>query len=116
MWMVDPEWLCRNHLLGEHKELHMLVGAINKNKNLKGYFLNGLIEIHSIKRRHYELSIEMEKRGYRHDSPLPEFIERTAGHVSINKSTKDLVTRCEECKRNFYHMAAIVLLNKLKSK
>ena len=34
MWMIDPTMLCTKHLLGEHVELHMFVGTINKNKKL----------------------------------------------------------------------------------
>ena len=37
MWMVNPEILCRKHLLGEHVELHMLVGWIIKGKSIQGY-------------------------------------------------------------------------------
>lgn len=40
MWMVPPELMCRQHLLGEHVELHMFVGAINKGTSvvtLPGY-------------------------------------------------------------------------------
>ena len=30
MWMVNPKILCKNHILGEHKELHQCVGILNK--------------------------------------------------------------------------------------
>jgi len=26
MWMLNPKALCRKHLMGEHVEIHMLVG------------------------------------------------------------------------------------------
>jgi hypothetical protein len=29
MWMVDPRIMCRNHLLGEHAEIHMFVWNID---------------------------------------------------------------------------------------
>ena len=54
MWMIDPTMLCMKHLLGEHVELHMFVGTINKNKKLDGYRKNGLVEIHNIQSRHLE--------------------------------------------------------------
>ena len=28
MWGVDPKQMCRQHLLGEHVELHMQAGAV----------------------------------------------------------------------------------------
>lgn len=63
--MVDPAVLCRKHLLGEHVECHMFVGAILKGISLAGYKAKGLIEIHNLKLRHEALSREMLKRGYR---------------------------------------------------
>jgi hypothetical protein len=69
MWMIDPKYMCRKHLLGEHVEIHMIIGAIKKNKNLQGFFDKKLIEINSIITRHDELVFEMIKRGYNHNSP-----------------------------------------------
>ena len=73
MWMIDPTMLCRKHLLGEHVELHMFIGTINKNKKLNGYRENGLVEVHNIKSRHAELVSEMKSRGMNHNSPLQKF-------------------------------------------
>jgi len=28
MWMTPPAGMCRKHLLGEHVELHMLLGQL----------------------------------------------------------------------------------------
>ena len=53
--MIDPIMLCNKHLLGEHVELHMFVGTINKGKKLDGYKKNGLVEVHNIRSRHKEL-------------------------------------------------------------
>lgn len=30
MWLVPPSHMCRKHLLGEHVELHMLLGTLKK--------------------------------------------------------------------------------------
>lgn len=100
MWMIDPTKLCKNHLCGEHRELHALVGMINKDISLKGYINNGLIEVHNIRQRHSELAAEMLRRKYYHKSPLPFFIERIEGVVDTNKSIEDLKSRCPECRRN----------------
>jgi len=98
MWDIDPKLLCRKHLLGEHVEMHMFVGTINKNKSVSGYLEKGLVEIHNIKNRHELLSAEMVKRGYNHKSPLPEFKAWEAGKVDIQANLIDLAGRCEECR------------------
>ena len=37
MWMLPPETMCRKHLLGEHVELHMLLGSLRRGKNIDGF-------------------------------------------------------------------------------
>jgi hypothetical protein len=41
MWMVWPELMCRKHLLGEHVEIHMLLGALNKGHRVQGFINKG---------------------------------------------------------------------------
>lgn len=48
MWNVDPNLLCRKHLLGEHREMHMLANAICKKRSIAGYLAKGLVEPESI--------------------------------------------------------------------
>ena len=62
MWMISPSKMCRQHLLGEHKELHQLIGSLNKGKSVKGHINKGQVEIHNIKSRHKELVKEMKLR------------------------------------------------------
>lgn len=76
MWLVDPELMCRNHLLGEHLELHILAGCLNRGKNIRGFIEQGLVDPTLICKRHAELVTEMERRGYSHSSPLPELPAR----------------------------------------
>ena len=40
MWMLPPKGLCRKHLLGEHVELHMLLGSMRRGKNIDGFLLS----------------------------------------------------------------------------
>jgi hypothetical protein len=35
IWDISPKRLCRNHLLGEHRELHAVWSVLTKGK--KGY-------------------------------------------------------------------------------
>jgi len=98
MWMTNPKKLCRNHLLGEHKELHQLIGSLNKGKSIKGHIEKGQVEVHNIKKRHKELVKEMLRRGYRHESELPKFKDYKAGKINIFENEKELVRRCKECR------------------
>lgn len=41
-WLVKPELMCMQHRAGEHLETHMFLGAMQRNKNLKGFYENGL--------------------------------------------------------------------------
>ena len=97
MWNINPNKLCRNHLLGEHVEMHKLVGNLTKGRSVQGYIDLGLIEVHNIRKRHDELVIEMERRGYNHKSPLPGFKVYKAGKVDINRNKIDLKNRCKNC-------------------
>lgn len=108
--MVDPKILCRQHLLGEHLEIHMFVGAINKGMRLIGYIDNNLFELDSLEIRHSELVEEMLRRGYKHKSSLPTIrikwndnVTRIISKYKIDRdeSLKDLLSRCKECKRRY---------------
>jgi hypothetical protein len=104
--MVDPRMMCRSHLLGEHNEIHMLVGALKLKRRLDRYFENNCLEIRSIRRRHSQLAKEMQKRGYRHDSPLLRFSadylgEQQAIRVDAERSRQDLTRRCRRCRAAF---------------
>ena len=73
IWDVAPEILCRKHLLGEHRELHGLWNILTQGKT--GYrrhpeTLRWVGRLAALYRRHEALVSEMERRGYRHASPL----------------------------------------------
>jgi hypothetical protein len=98
-WLVDPQLLCRKHLLGEHVEHHMFMGSISKGKSVKGYLSDGLLEPKTLRIRHTQLVDEMIKRGYNHKSPLIDVdISHLAdGKIDINRNIEDLRNRCKEC-------------------
>ena len=98
MWLVDPRLMCSQHLLGEHVELHMLVGTLNRGKRIDGFLEQGLVELRSIRRRHAELVAEMTRRGFVHKSPLPDFRPRRAGNVDPVANLKELARRCADCR------------------
>ena len=99
MWLVDPKKMCRKHLLGEHVELHMLVGSINKNKSIQGFIDLGLIAPSMIKIRHEQLVEEMTRRGYNHQSPIeqPDCTDIPDGLVNPFRNKEELKRRCKDC-------------------
>ena len=98
MWNIDPSKLCDKHLLGEHVEMHMFVGSIKKGTSLKGYINKGLVEVHNIKKRHNDLDNEMNKRGMKHKSSLPDFNDWIEGKVLSKTNHLSLCNRCINCK------------------
>ena len=108
MWMVDPKIMCRKHLLGEHVELHMFVGTIKRKKRLSGYIKNNLLQFSAIHGRHQQLIEEMERRGYKHKSPitlteLDEYFSNYSNEIQLfvidkEESLKELLKRCKECR------------------
>ena len=102
MWMILPHHLCRNHLLGEHYEIHKFVGAILKgqleNGRLHGYINGGYLEVNNLRTRHSALVKEMKARGYKHNSPLPKFPLIDIGIVDIDRSYRELINRCKKCR------------------
>jgi len=103
MWMVNPRIMCRQHLLGEHVEIHMFIGTINRNKSVKGYLQKGLLEVHNLYARHADLVEEMKRRGYNHCSKVNEkwkFVE-DVGAIDREKNVNELVNRCSKCKSRY---------------
>ena len=96
--MVDPKLLCQKHLCGEHLECHMFVGTLNKGYHVGGYIRKGLLEIHNLKLRHSQLASEMERREYKHNSPLPNYLRVYSGQINKTKNLKELIKRCKKCR------------------
>lgn len=75
IWDIDPSILCKNHLLGEHRELHALWAILTQNK--KGYSrhpetLRWVGKLKALYLRHESLVKEMQNRGYNHLTDLDE--------------------------------------------
>lgn len=97
--MVNPKLLCRQHLLGEHRELHTLAGTLLHGKSIYGYIVTGLVDPSLIKQRHAELVTEMERRGYNHQSPIwqPAY-PALEPCVDMEGNLRELRRRCSACK------------------
>lgn len=79
IWDLPPGILCRQHLLGEHRELHALWVVLTENR--RGYSmhpetLRWVGKLGALYARHTALVREMAKRGYRHASPLDKRLAR----------------------------------------
>jgi len=77
IWDVAPSRLCRQHLLGEHRELHGLWNILTLHGGVGGYArhpetLRWVGKTRALFDRHELLVAEMSRRGYRHRSPLDE--------------------------------------------
>lgn len=108
MWMTNPRGMCRKHLLGEHVETHMFVGAMNKGVRVTRYAAENLLEFNSLHARHDALVKEMQRRGYNHNSPLPALLacrqvteEQRAVRVDAKASLAELTRRCPDCFKLF---------------
>lgn len=107
MWMVDPKLLCRPHLLGEHGEIHKFRHNFVKGHKIDGR--RGQIEPLKMKQRHDELSQEMTRRGYNHQSPYkqPDLImygDLSDWVVDQDQSLADLHSRCSRCKNRYVYL------------
>ena len=100
MWMINPRLLCRNHLLGEHNEIHKLVGCLRLNRSIRLYLEKGFLEPQNIISRHNQLANEMLRRNYQHKTPIDVLTTQHIGKVNRNKSVMDLISRCKVCKEN----------------
>lgn len=82
IWDISPKLLCRNHLLGEHRELHAIWSILTGNK--KGYSRHPEVlrwkgKLKALYHRHGRLVAEMAERGYIHKSPLDMKLAKGAG-------------------------------------
>ena len=106
IWDIPPKQLCRQHLLGEHHELHAIWSILVNNK--KGYSqhpetLRWKGKLKALYFVHDEIVKEMEKIGYEHSSPIEEKLatgdkEQKIFVDSIEEQMKILTSKKCECK------------------
>jgi len=104
MWGINPKLLCRQHLLGEHNEIHKHRHNFVKQHSISKR-VSPVVQIapEQMKKRHDELVREMIARGYNHNSPYeqPDLShlkpEERYAEIDTNVSILDLTLRCSEC-------------------
>jgi hypothetical protein len=107
MWMTKPEIMCRQHLIGEYRELFTFIGTLKRKISIKGYIDNDLLEPLSLLQRYIVLKNEMIKRGYHPKkelvfdiSMLNHLSDEHKNHkINIKNSETILLTKCKECRR-----------------
>jgi hypothetical protein len=105
MWDVKPEVMCRQHLLGEHREMHQVKGMVEQYEHaeavMKGLAGSNAIDTTKIRERHSVLVDEMLSRGYDgHSTPMEPVDDKTEGigDVDSDESMQLLLRRCEMCR------------------
>lgn len=107
IWDVPVEHLCRNHLLGEHRELHAVWNIITLGK--RGYAAHPetrrwVGKLAALYGRHEQQVREIVRRGWRHDSPLEASLATGATHqdtfvTPVDEQRRILVERGCGCFR-----------------
>lgn len=108
MWMINPKWLCRKHLLGEYGEIHKHRHNFVKHHSIAKR-VSPVVQVEPLAMyaRHDALAAEMVRRGYNHNSlyEMPDLSYLPKAHrevkVDVYLSIKDLIDRCPECKKRF---------------
>jgi len=103
IWDLPPEKLCRNHLLGEHRELHAVWSILTGGK--KGYANHPETrrwagKLKALYLRHEELVREMHQRGFRHQSPLDALLstgEEKQGVFVDSPEKQRIILRRKNC-------------------
>lgn len=106
MWMTNPELMCRQHLIGEYRELFTFVGTLRNKKSIKGYINNDLLEPLSLMKRYIELKNEMIRRNYKpkkeftFDNSMLDYLTDDFKNHKIDEenSTGLLFERCKNCR------------------
>ncbi len=92
IWDVEPAFLCDQHLLGEHRELHAVWTILTEGK--RGYSnhpetVRWRGRLAALYTRHAEEVEEMRRRGFRHMSPLdPELADGSAVQTELVDSVR----------------------------
>jgi len=106
IWDLPVESLCRQHLLGEHRELHAIWAVLTQGR--RGYArhpetLRWRGKLAALYRRHEQQVEEMRQRGYQHLSPLKKRSATGSGRQRKLLQSADvqrfiLHARCAACR------------------
>lgn len=101
MWGIDPRLLCDQHLLGEHSEMHQIVGTIKHHPHgdaiVRGHAEKQQLDTTQIQARHNALAAELTRRDMTHNSPLAYDDALALGTFDIDANRIALQKRCSAC-------------------
>ena len=119
LWIgCNPSNMCDQHLKGEHKEAHQLVGTIkaaqgkrsmkpaHAKASLEGLVGGGFIPstAAAIRERHEQVRDAIRQRGLfkSEPKPLPDFSWQGPDHdvLDAERNRDDLAQRCAACREN----------------
>lgn len=88
IWDINPRYLCRKHLLAEHRELHGLWNILTKHKGKGGYSLHPetlrwVNKKKALYSRHEKLVKEFFRRGYKHYTSLDKHLATGLGSQKV---------------------------------
>lgn len=103
IWDLNPGILCRNHLLGEHQELHAVWVIITRNR--KGYSRHPEVlrwrgKLKALYLRHDALVKEFRKRGYKHHSCLDKRLAAGISRQNVfvdSPQKQKVILRLKKC-------------------
>lgn len=111
MWGVTPRFLCRSHLLGEHREMHQEVGTLRNHPHgravVEGHARAGQVDTRLLQERHDALVAEMERRGYSHESPMDYTDELALGSIDVAANRQELAARCDACRERLHEAGVL---------
>jgi len=106
--MLPTGWLCREHLLGEHGEVHQLAGTMANHPHglavIEGLADGYPLDMALLPQRHAELAAEMGARGYDHDSGLQDYEDPGLGSFEaddVRANLAGLLRRCPDCAERY---------------
>jgi hypothetical protein len=91
--------------------MHAFAGALNHQKNVRGYIVDNQLDPTLLQERHDELANEIDRRaritgrGKGHQTPLPAFnydyLPEDLKNIRLDKraARQLLISRCKECAR-----------------
>lgn len=103
VWDISAAKLCRQHLLGEHRELHAIWTILTERRS--GYSnhpetMRWVGKLEALHDRHEDEVTEMLNRGYHHASPLNKSLATGSSpqNTFINSISEQLeILRNKDC-------------------
>lgn len=109
VWDIHPKYLCRKHLLAEHRELHGLWNILTKHNGIGGYSrhpetLRWVGKQKALYNRHEALVKEFTRRGYKHHTPLNKQLAYGSGSQRVFINTlkeQEAILKQKPCECSF---------------